>query len=226
MAIFQKLKFPYRFTALFCASFALANIQSVAADKSPEVLQLKWPCPVAEAFDSNHMPVYFWQHTFADGVQDLAMARVRTGEALDAKRVTFGGSVAPGCHYKTLAIARGGNWGWHLLWLAEGSPVLRYARMDGDAWVSSPTKKLSANAHPVTQPAILSFDQQLWVVWYESNAGINKIYAVFSDDEGRSWGDVKLVAETVNPPGDLQLLLKGNKPYLIGQGIAEGIALQ
>lgn len=172
------------------------------------------------------MPVYLWQHTFADGVQDLAMAKVRTGEALDVKRVTFGGSKAPGCHYQSLAIVRGGSWGWHLLWQDAGSAVLRYARMDGDAWVSSPTKKLSANARPAAPPVILPLEQQLWVVWYESDTGINKIYAVFSDDEGRSWNDARLVAETVNLPGDLQLTLKGSKPYLIGQGVAEGVSLQ
>lgn len=190
-------------------------------------------CPIAKSQENNGKSAIFFQHAF-DGVQDLAMglsAGTSVGDdalnspldpnldaTLDIKRVTFGGSSAPICHYSNMAIARGGDWGWHLAWLKQGVAVLNYARMDGVAWVSSPIKKLSKYANRVNQLKILTLEQRVWVVWAElmpeSGDDIRLVYMATSGDEGRTWDDARLLTKTSAPIDNFQLLVKENQPYL------------
>lgn len=187
--------------------------------------QLPSLCPIAKTLDVNAEPVLFWQHSFDDGVQDLAMAKPSMGEALNIKRVTFGGATSQVCRYKALAITRGGEWGWHLAWSVDGTSTLNYTRMDGEAWVSSPTKKLSKNAQGARLLTILTFEQQLWVVWLETNNKMNDIYAVLSNDEGRTWQEAKHLTQTSVDIRQLKLMINEQKPYLIWDGEAKGMPL-
>ncbi len=187
-------------------------------------------CPSVHATNQNNQAVYFFQHMFEDSAQDLAMALPREDSLLDIKRVTFGGSATPRCHYKALALARGGDWGWHLAWVAAGSSTLSYARMDGEAWVSSPTKKLSKNALLAGQPAILTWEQQVWIVWQGAGEQEDSLFAVFSADEGRSWQEAKLIAKVsgnrdLGKLDKLQLVVKEQKPYLIWDDATEVVPL-
>ena len=146
-------------------------------------------CPVAETVDAQGEPVLLWQHHFEDGAYDLAMARIQQGLLGDIHRVTFGGGVEAGCRYQGLAIARGGDWGWHLAWaLAQvepGKPALRYARMDGVAWVSSPAKRFGGDkAHG---PRLQAEGERVTRTWQEMLDGQDAERSVLSTDGGRSW---------------------------------------
>ncbi|MFZ3087521.1 MAG: hypothetical protein WA123_05600 [Methylotenera sp.] len=219
------LKLYCQLLLLFFAGTAWVGAQPIDINEGSQTFKPILPCPMATADDTDHHPVYFFQHKFPDGSQDLAIAKSLAGEVSDIKRVTFGGDNSAECHYKYLAIARGGDWGWHLLWLAGGSTTLRYARMDGEAWVTSPTKKLTLQSRPTNQPIILTFGQQVRVVWIEAALNTSSVYAVYSGDEGRSWQDVKMITQTGSALSNLQLVEKESKPYLVGQGLAEPLPL-
>ena len=223
--MFQWLKLSCQLLLLFFAGTALLSAQPIDTNEGSQTFKPILPCPMATADDGDRHPVYFFQHKFPDGSQDLAIAKSLAGGVSDIKRVTFGGDNATECLYKYLAIARGGDWGWHLLWLADGSTTLRYARMDGEAWVTSPTKKLTLQSRPTSQPIILTWGQQVWVVWIEAALNTSSVYAVYSGDEGRSWQDVKMITQTGSALSNLQLVEKENEPYLVGQGIAEPMPL-
>ena len=146
-------------------------------------------CPIAQTLDAQGQPVWLWQHVFDDGAHDLAMARTEHGELLDIRRVTYGGSKQAGCHFPGLAIAPGGDWGWHLAWImadtAASQPALRYARMDGAAWVSSPAKRFG-NASAYAPQFSLS-DGKLALSWQQLVDGRQQSMVLISGDEGRSW---------------------------------------
>ena len=224
VVMFQRLKVFCQLSVLYVAGMALAHAEPIEAGAETFVFKPELSCSMAKAYGNEHIPVYFFHYQFPDGVQDLAVAEAQSGDA-DVKRVTFGGSHSTGCLYRYLAIARGGNWGWHLLWLPDGSTVVHYARLDGEAWVTSPSKKLAKQARPVSQPAILTLGQQIWVVWVEAELNANNVYTVYSDDEGRNWQDAKLITQTINTLGSLSLVEKENIPYLAAQGLAELLPL-
>jgi len=125
------------------------------------------------------------EYTFDNGKRDLALLRYRQGDALPRilARVSHKSRETSGCAYRQLALAKGGSWGWHMLWSMADGTGLYYARMDGDAWVSSPPKKL------VTTPV----DEFEWQIDSERLSVRSRAEATegwqlrTSEDEGRSW---------------------------------------
>lgn len=145
-------------------------------------------CIIAKATLKETSLVTFYETSFAEGAWDLA---ILVGD--DKHRVTFS---LPNqnqtkefiCHYLSLAITQGINdkeqWGWHLAW-SDGKTVY-YARMDGEAWVSSVPKKIKVHGG-----YDLHFEQQLnslTLIWKNADGSYNKMV---SDDEGRSWSDIE-----------------------------------
>lgn len=117
-------------------------------------------------------------HAFEPGRFDLAM---QAGEAAgELHRISFAGR-EDACGYQPLALERGGDWGWHLVWLEPEKGVF-YARMDGAAWVSSPKKRIAD--HPVRDVRFSMAGSQLTIGWQDA-AGNQ--HSRMSADEGRSW---------------------------------------
>ncbi len=187
--------------------FAFSNT-TWANQPSPDLP--KSLCEAARAHDSNGNVVTLFQHVFDGDVYDLAM-RISNG---GIKRVTFGGSTSPTCHYQAMALASGGEWGWHLAWVSEDGLTLNYARMDGVAWVSSPTKKLSKHVKITTQPQFVTLGQKVWIVWGESTDSQRLVYTVYSDDEGRSWNPTRSFSQTGGAEGKLNVVIKEAQPYV------------
>ena len=199
------------------ASFSNAHELSLSAPQSL--------CPVAHAKNAKNESVMFLQHAFANGMQNLAMYLPNDHGGGEFKPVTFGSSSIAKCHYQSINLAAGADWGWHLVWSVEGSHYLNYARMDGVAWVSSPAKKLSKNLTKIGKLSILTFEQKVWIVWQDLDADLRGVYAHYSDDEGRTWQEEKRLTPLVTASDDLRLTIKENKPYLILNDQTEALAL-
>ena len=139
-------------------------------------------CAAATVTDSRGEKLTFWQHQFEDATRDLVIV----GSTNDIKRVTFNNH--QGCAYQALVIAEGINqkerWGWHLAW-ADAQKIY-YARMDGEAWVSSVPKKFVAqNVSELrfTQSEDSHAKNLLTLSWQADGTS----FSMQSDDEGRSW---------------------------------------
>ena len=127
---------------------------------------------------------------------DLAIIVHNVNLPAQIKRVTFGrGQTKPACYFKPLAFVQGGEaekfWGWHLLWAEP--PILQtgglfYARMDGEAWVSSNPKRFTKLA-PINPKFKLEKDI-FTITWQQVENGLVVNMQAISNDEGRSW-DIK-----------------------------------
>jgi hypothetical protein len=141
------------------------------------------------------------------------------------KRATFGRWKIDGCPHHGAALARGGEgkdwWGYHMAWFDGGNDEsgknasLYYARMDGEAWVSSPSKKFGNPKNQAGHPTLLSMGDKVWLVWRESEAKHNSIIGMISDDGGRSWGDAKVLATSSGKVDYPQLLSSNKQVYLV-----------
>lgn len=132
------------------------------------------------------------QQTFADDSQELVIAEGNENLPAKIHQVTFGSKSTKtpspnSCFFIPLAFNEGGSgpnfWGWHLLW-AEPTGLF-YARMDGEAWVSSVPKRLSKLVTRDTQ-----FKQENTVInitWQQTEDGLTTKMQAVSQDEGRSW---------------------------------------
>lgn len=173
-----------RYLHLKAAALRLSVIGMLCA--FPLLASADADCPRAEANSADGMQVEFRQYQFPDGTVDLILRHAGENGNMEIRRVTYGGSKADGCQYQSLAIVPGGGekpWGWHLAW--AGAKGLRYARMDGNAWVSSPPKRLSSAS--VSDVRLQINGNELLIWWHEQNGNKQEVYQVVSHDEGRSW---------------------------------------
>ena len=128
------------------------------------------------------------QSVFDGGLQELAIIHQAAGSNQKITRLSFAGSKETGCHFPAIAVLKGGDWGWHVVWTSSANRGVFYARVDGEAWVSSLPKKLSPDvAELVTLKAV----QGKLTITAKYPANLNLAEQQFvSEDEGRSWDSV------------------------------------
>lgn len=85
------------------------------------------------------------------------------------------------CEITPIALIQGGDWGWHVLW--QTAKGIFYARVDGEAWVSSVPKRLAEHGFDVRMQVI---GEKLHVEW-NTSVEQTQPYRVVSVDEGRNW---------------------------------------
>ena len=170
---------------VFCILTLLISLtlkEAIAEDGLSESL-----CKPIEASDLMVGKVIIWQQNF-DGVFDLAMApQTKTGLS-PVIRLSFGGSKEAICHFPAIAVLKGGNWGWHVVWVSEVKRSLMVARIDGDAWVSSLPKKL-ADQMP-DQVALQEKEGILRLNYHLPSEESGITHLMISNDEGRNWDAV------------------------------------
>ena len=194
-------------------------------------------CRIALTNKPDGTAVAMWRHVFAGSERDHMLAEIprNAEQAPVVKRATFGRWKIDGCPHHGAALASGGEdkdwWGYHMAWFDGGNDdagknaSLFYARMDGEAWVSSPAKKFGNHKNQAGHPALLSIGEKVWLVWRETEAETNMIIGMFSDDGGRSWGEVKMIARTADQADYPQLITKGRQAYLAWNTLKDGLQL-
>lgn len=174
--------------------------------------------------------VALWRHVFLGNERDHNIAEIpKVGAKAEPHRATFGHWTIDGCPHHGAALARGGEganwWGYHMAYFDgnDKKPGLYYSRMDGVAWVTSPTKKFGDNAKQAGHPAIISSGENVWLVWREIKDGKSNILGMHSEDDGKSWNDAKTLADAHQTADYPFLLQHKNTVYLVWNTQPEGL---
>jgi hypothetical protein len=223
---------PYEGAAIYYAvsenkgvSFSL---EQKLADSSCEC------CRIALTNKPDGTVVAMWRHVFEGHERDHMIAEIPSNQTTpQPKRATFGRWKINGCPHHGAALASGGEgerwWGYHMAWFDGGNDeagekaTLYYARMDGEAWVSSPSKKFGNMKKQAGHPALAAVGDNVWLVWREKDAGKRQIWLMKSDDEGKSWATPTVIADTT-ASADYPILLQKNKQlFLMWNTSTEGL---
>ena len=145
-------------------------------------------CAPVFAKSAVNSQVVLKQQVFDGGLQELAITYQDLNAKQKTTRLSFAGSQEAGCHFPSFALLKGGDWGWHVVWTSSANRGVFYARVDGDAWVSSLPKKLS---RAVAEQVVLREIQGNLIITAKYPANLNLPDENFtSDDEGRNWDKV------------------------------------
>jgi hypothetical protein len=227
-------KKPYEEAAIYYAvsddAGATFKAEQKLADSSCEC------CRIALAAEPDGHVVAMWRHLYEGGVRDYAIARFggvanpSVAKQPEIHRASFGGLKIDPCPHHGPAIARGvqggQQWGWHMAWFDGGEKSgLFYARMDSEAWVSSPAKRFGDALQQAGHPALLSQDEQVWLAWKELADESSIIKLAVSKDGGRSWDETMQIAQTAGKSDYPQLLEHTGQVYLGWNTQAEGFRL-
>ena len=193
-------------------------------------------CRIVSTNKPDGTTTVLWRHVFEGSERDHNIAEIpKVGAKAEPHRATFGGWKIDGCPHHGAALASGGDgkdwWGYHMAYFDGNDtntnkktvPGLYYSRMDGVAWVASPPKKFGDNKNQAGHPAILSTGESVWLAWREIKDGSAKILAMHSEDGGKNWNDVKLLAETKHKADYPQLIQHKNQPYLVWNTLQDGL---
>ena len=191
-------------------------------------------CRIALTNNPDGTVAALWRHVFEGSERDHMIAEIPSNNAVAApKRATYGKWKVDGCPHHGAALASGGAaerwWGYHMAWFDGGNDdagkqsSLFYARMDGVAWVSSPAKKFGNMQKQAGHPELMAAGEQVWLVWREKDAGKSQVWLMKSDDEGKSWGDRKLVVEAIGSADYPILLEHGKQVYLVWNTQQQGL---
>lgn len=154
-------------------------IIAIAQDLSASSL-----CPI-RMFKSQQGAVKVWQEQFEDGVFDLVMAPAIEDSASALVRLSFGGSNEAKCHFPEVSVLKGGDWGWHIVWTSINQQAVFYARVDAEAWVSSPPKKIDNQVADVLQ--LSEEHRRLWIKYHLRATPSHENHVLVSEDEGRNF---------------------------------------
>jgi hypothetical protein len=191
-------------------------------------------CRIALANKPDGTVIAMWRHVFAGSERDHMIAEIPTeNKAPEPKRATFGRWKIDGCPHHGAALASGGEgerwWGYHMAWFDGGNDdagkdaTLFYARMDGEAWVSSPAKKFGNMKKQAGHPALFAVGENVWLVWREKDAGKSQVWLMKSRDEGKSWDAPTMMAD-VSGAADYPVMLQNDKAiFLVWNTAGEGL---
>ncbi len=181
-------------------------------------------CRIAITNKPDGTPVAMWRHVFPGSERDHAIAEINNQRA-KIIRASYGHWKLDGCPHHGAALTYGEGFGYHMAYFdgAGETPSLKYARMDGEAWVSSPPKRFGNMQHLAGHPAILSAGENVYLVWQERNAGKPEIHGMQSYDGGRSWTDVQLIVSKSGKLDYPELNSHKNTVYLTVNSELEGL---
>jgi hypothetical protein len=163
--------------ALLIGLLSCMPLTVIAQDLSASAL-----CPIKE-FQSKQGAVRVWQQQFKDGVFDLVMSPLVNAGFTPVIRLSFAGSKEAKCHFPELSVLKGGEWGWHVAWASSAKQGVYYARVDGEAWVSSLPKKITPQ---LAEQVLLSEESGQLILSYQL-LNQSKLQVLISDDEGRNF---------------------------------------
>jgi len=225
---------PYEGAAIYYAvsenkgvSFSL---EQKLADSSCEC------CRIALTNKPDGTVAAMWRHVFEGSERDHMMAEIPANQTTpQPKRATFGRWKVDGCPHHGAALASGGEgddwWGYHMAWFdggnddAGGKATLYYARMDGEAWVSSPAKKFGNMKKQAGHPAVAAIADNVWLVWREKDLGKHQIWMMKSDDAGKSWNLPHVLSESSGVADYPVLLQKDKQMFLLWNTATDGLKL-
>ena len=185
-------------------------------------------CRIALTNKVDGTVVAMWRHVFAGSERDHAIAEIKPNTKPVIVRASFGHWKIDGCPHHGAAIAEGAGFGYHMAYFdgAGEKPSLMYARMDGEAWVTSPPKKFGAMSKNAGHPTIYSKGDKVWLMWRETSAKVGaEILSMTSDDGGKSWSDSTSVFSSKDKIDYPQLLAYKNQLYLAINTVADGFKL-
>lgn len=174
-------------------------------------------CRIGVATAPDGSALVFWRHLYDGGVRDHAVAMLGARGVLKGpQRVSFDNWKIDACPHHGPTLARGGDWGWHIAWYdgAEGKQGLRYARLDGDAWVTSPPRRFGNADAQAGHPALLAAGERVFLAWKELDERGAYIMLMTSADGGRHWDKPRKVAQSAGASDYPILAARGQQAYL------------
>ena len=184
-------------------------------------------CRVVIDTDNRDLPVIFWRNIYDKNTRDHALVNFDSvDKPAEPVRMSYDNWQVDACphHGPDMSITQSGN--THLVWFnnAEKKHGLFYKRLNNDS-SSSEIFSFGNYDAAASHPNVLSIGNRVWLSWKEFDGKQETAWVQFSENNGDSWSDAKMIASTLNG-SDYPFLLNDKKTvYLQWKTTQEGFQL-
>ncbi|WP_214660624.1 sialidase family protein [sulfur-oxidizing endosymbiont of Gigantopelta aegis] len=163
-------------------------------------------CRVVMAIDKDQLPVVMWRNIYGKNTRDHALVKFlsqdKAGKVVQVSHDNWQLDACPH-HGPAISIETNGIVSnYHLVWFnnAPQRHGLFYSRMSdpNKTAQSSPKEPISIGNYDkgASHPDVLSIANKVWLVWREYDGENESIWLQVSNDQGDSWQQSKIIAQT------------------------------
>jgi hypothetical protein len=185
-------------------------------------------CRLAVTLAGPGRPVIAFRNVFDETVRDHAIITFSDAQTPGPiRRVSVDDWKTDTCPHQgpTLAVAADGS--YHVAWFTNGNArkgLFYAASTDGGQTFSQPIP-IGNRAHNPARPFLLAANKMLWLAWKEFDGERTSVPVMFSKDNGRTWSEPAIVAQTADASDHPLLVANGRQVFLSWQTRAEGYRL-
>lgn len=198
-------------------------------------------CRVVMAIDDDQLPVVMWRNIYDSNTRDHSLVKFSQNDSPgEVIRVSYDNWKVDACphHGPALSISKPdikSNSIYHLVWFnnAPDRHGIFYSKMRDPNTIESktsdllPVKPIAIGNYKkgASHPDILSLGEKVWLVWKEFDGEQETIWLQSSENNGDSWNQAVIVAQTKNGSDYPFLINHKEKLYLQWQTNDNGFKL-
>jgi hypothetical protein len=185
-------------------------------------------CRIGVSMTPQGLPAIIYRAVFDGKVRDHAtQVFVSPDQPGPAQRVALDNWTTDSCPHHGPAIAVSGKGTLHTAWFTQGTDRTGtfYARSsDQGQHYSTPRALGNVRAQP-GRPYLLARGEDIWLVWKEFDGKRAAVFMQRSDNDGRTWTEPSLIAESVGYSDHPLLLQKERTVFLSWMTASQGYRL-
>jgi hypothetical protein len=167
-------------------------------------------CRLALTFNKQFQPVVLWRHIYGDQLRDHGLGIWRE-DGFHHQRFSHENWHFMGCPHQGPALAAKPAGGYHAAWysVVNDTPSLFYADVMETGKHASKPRLLGTGMHP----ALLQREDQVYLIWLAPTETGLGLFGQSSSDQGQSWSEPAVLANSEGPGDHPQLLQHAGKVY-------------
>jgi hypothetical protein len=185
-------------------------------------------CRIGVAFAGAGRPVVVFRNVFDKTVRDHAVVTFADPQTPGPiRRVSVDDWKTDVCPHQGPTLAVGPDGSYHVAWFTNGAARkgLFYASSSDRGQTFSEPMPIGNPARNPARPFLLAANNTLWLVWKEFDGEHTTVPVMESKDDGRTWSEPKIVAQTSDVSDHPLLVSNGPQVFLSWQTRAEGYRL-
>jgi len=190
-------------------------------------------CRIALSFNARGWPVIVWREVLEGSIRDHGVVQFLDRDRFTAiGRVAVDGWKLDGCPHHGPALTRDADGAYHTVWLTGAGPqgggafYARSAGGHGDVPLTFSEPMRVGTPKTLGHADIEAVGRQVVIVWKERvQPNATAIFAMTSDDAGRSWAEPHEVTRTTGISDHPLLLADGSNLLVAWHTAAEGYRL-
>ncbi|QWE17139.1 sialidase family protein [Polynucleobacter sp. AP-Nino-20-G2] len=181
-------------------------------------------CRIGSTIDPKGGVAIVYRAIFPGGIRDHATQLINESSSGKIRRVSKDEWRTDACPHHGPAIAVSGTGKYHVAWFTQGSARsgVFYANSSNQGEVYSKPSRIGSEGENISRPYLLALDQSIWLVWKVFDGVTTSVYLKQSPDDGVTWSQPSLVAQTSAYSDHPLLISNGSDVFLSWLTRADG----